>query len=212
MNYDSLKAAVKSYSNRTDITDADFATFVQATEARLWRLLRLFEMQALYDFTIDPVTEGRVVLPTAHIEFKNIYVGDKHLEQLSIEQYIIEKNRDDSSAKYENKPTFFVRYPDAFYVWPYGSDPQQGNAIYYSLPPAITDSNQTTDLFEKLYDAYLYGCLVQCLLRYGYDERVPLWEGKFQESMVEIQTIDKRQEYSGSVTRIQPRQQVYKGY
>lgn len=213
MTYDSILAAVKRYMNRDDITAEDYAHWVALTEVRLHEMLRLQEMHKGAAFTVPIANTGKLNVPARFIEFTSITVDEKPLSQMSEEQMANEMRDENSRCRVDNKPTYYSRSENYIQIWPYhtGED-MSGNMWYYEMPEAITPTNQSNIITTTYGDIYFWRILSEAYHRYGYDERVGPTDARFQEAITAAQNLTKRAEFSGSVQRIRPRKQVYKGY
>ena len=196
MNYTDLQESIANYLHRTDLTDL-IPDFIADAEARIYSELRVKAMEAAYSET---VSSGSVALPTGFIEWINLYVDGDTAGSLT---------RKDPEWIYTNyptrsgsaKPVFFAREGETLIFGPYAG-PYTIKGRYYKRLTALSDSN-TTNWFTENEPALLrYAALCEAAPYILNDERIPIWEAKYQAAKNRIQRTDKLEKMSGSLLQM----------
>lgn len=90
------------------------------------------------------------------------------------------------------------------FLWPQptGTD---GFAVDFQfvvdVPPLDAVVNKTNPLLRRHPDLYLYGALAESAPFYQHDERLPLWEGRYQMAVKEVNTEMERAKFSATPKR-----------
>lgn len=196
MNYTDLKDSIASYLHRSDLTSM-IPEFIADAEARIYNELRIKAMEASYS---QAVSSGSVTLPTGFLEWINLYVDGDSAQKLT---------RKDPEWIYTNyparngagKPVFFAREGESLIFGPYAGA-YTINGRYYKRLTALSASN-TTNWFTENEPALLrYGALCEAAPYMINDERIPIWEGKYQAAKARIQKTDRDESTSGSLIQM----------
>lgn len=196
MNYSDLKDSIAGYLHRTDMT-AMIPEFIADAENRIYNELRIKAMEASYS---QAVSSGSVTLPTGFLEWIDLYVDGDSVQKLTRKdiEWIYTKYPARNGA---GKPVFFAREGESLIFGPYaGAYTIKGR--YYKRLTALSDSN-TTNWFTENEPALLrFGALCEAAPYVMDDERVQLWEAKYQASKNRIQRTDKLEKMSGSLLQM----------
>lgn len=194
-DYASLQTAVANWLHRTDLT-ALIPDFISLAEGRMSADLNARPMEAR---TTLSVTSGNayVTLPSDMLEMSRLIVQTDPVYTL---QY---RSADQISTEY---PTSQVGTPKVFAV--IGSQIQLApipdaaytlEITYQQRIPALSGTNTTNWLVTAFPNAYLYAALLEAQPYIMNDERLPLFEKKYRDSINAINSIDW---YSGSTMRV----------
>lgn len=217
-NYQSLKDAVGRWLYRLD-TDPDIddrtAELIQLGEARIRRNQEWFTQVYSLENSGSAlvVTASPIVLPGLIKQMLNIWASSgawKHtIEIVPISQWrdLAASNRDASGI-----PTKAVVIPEMdgwpttgakLYLWPQPST-DGSFAIDFKyikdLAP-LSASNPTNGLLTRHPDLYLYAALAESAPFYQHDERLPLWEQRYQQIVRELNIERERAEFGGGPKR-----------
>lgn len=196
MNYSDLKDSIAAYLHRTDLT-AMIPEFIADAETRIYNELRIKAMEASYS---QAVSSGSVTLPTGFLEWIDLYVDGDSVQKLTRKdiEWIYTKYPARNGA---GKPVFFAREGESLIFGPYaGAYTIKGR--YYKRLTALSDSN-TTNWFTENEPALLrFGALCEAAPYILNDERVPIWEAKYQAAKNRIQRTDKLEKMSGSLLQM----------
>jgi hypothetical protein len=192
-DYASLKTEVGSWINRSDLATT-ITGLVQLGEMRVYRDLRIRQMETALSGTIS---SGVLAVPSGYVEMKYLYVsGSPGVKLQRKDSEWIYANYPTRSA--DSKPMFFAREGTNFVFGPYPDSAYTLTGSYYKRLDALSDSNTTNWLITDAPDLILFATLCEAAPWLMNDERVALWEKKYDQIMRRIQRNDEQEEFSGS--------------
>jgi hypothetical protein len=203
-SYSELQTAVANWLHRTDLTTL-IPDFIMLAEQRMNGDFKSRSMEARTTLTCTPgttLTARLVALPTDMLEMRRLAVVDtdpaRVLEYKSPDQMMQDNAYLLSAAKPENFTVIGANIelsppPDAAYPL---------ELIYQQRIPALSVSNTTNWVLANYPNAYLFGALVAAAPFTQDDERLAVFEKKYQEAKETINSVDW---YSGSTMRVRPR-------
>jgi hypothetical protein len=199
--YSELQNAVADWLNRADLTSV-IPTFVQLTEARLQRRLKSRST------TTVPVVlaqgEGTVALPLGIIDVQSVTITTPSKQgAIDIAAYAaVESHRQRNPMA--GTPRLGAVVGTTLHVAPL-ADQAYDLAVECQLPftPLLlaADSNW---ILAAHPDAYLFGALAESAPYLKDDERVALWEGRFQTALEEIDAARERTLWPAPLVRPMP--------
>ena len=198
-NYTELQSAVTGWLHRTNLA-ANVPDFIALAEARLARDLRLQRM--ITTSTLSTVASTpTVALPTGWLEWRRLRLQApaQGLEYLSATQWAEKYAYSDTGAPLhylvEGQELRLGPTPDAVY----SIDVQ-----FYKMPDAlsVTASNWLLTAHPGL---YLWAALAEAAPFMAADQRVQLWETKYQADLLAARAADARAMSSGSNLRARAR-------
>lgn len=192
-NYSELKTAVGNWLNRSDLT-AYIPDFIAMAESTIYRRLRIRAMEASLNATIS---SGVIPLPTDYVQLKYAYVDSAEAVQLQREsaQWIYEKYPLRSA---DGSPEHIATDGGNFIFGPYPDSNYTVKGTYYKKLPALSDSNTTNWFITNAPELLLFGALKEAEPFLKNDERMMLWESKFEKILKDIETEERKERYSGS--------------
>lgn len=99
-------------------------------------------------------------------------------------------------------PKFYADYNYLnWLIVPTPADDYDWEILYYELPPLLDDSTQTNWLTDYAPTTLLYRSLLECTPFLKNDERIPVWENMYKESLANLNTEDLQKIIDRSVTR-----------
>ena len=187
-----LNTEVANQLNRTDLTN-DIPFFIQLAEFRIYRELRVRQMETALSSTIS---SGVIALPTGFRELKYAYVDGTPVVKLE---------RKDAEWIYYNyptraasgKPMFIAREATNFIFGPYPDSTYTIKGVYYKQLDLLSASNTSNWLITDAPDLIYFGALCEAKPWLGDDERAPLWERKYEVVKQRVQLADDAEEFSG---------------
>lgn len=197
VNYENFKIAITSWLGlQTADISAQITQLITLGEKRIFRLARTRDMEVALSATIS---SGVIALPTSYVALKFAYLDGtptQRLERRSAEwiymQYPVRSS--------EGKPRYIAREATNFIFGPYADSAYTVKGIYYKrLDPISTSSNA---LFLANPDLYLFACLAEAEPIIGRDQRIALWESKFQTILADVNGEDKAEDQSGGVLQM----------
>ncbi len=193
-SYATLQTSIASFLHRTDMTDI-IKELIADAETRIANELRIKAMEAAFS---SAISAGSVALPAGFLEWKFLYVDGDSAQKLT---------RKDPEWIYTNyptrsgsgKPVFFAREGDNVIFGPYPGSSYTVKGRYYKKLTALSDSNTTNWFITDAPDLLRYATLCEAAPYLQNDERIPVWEGKYQMAKKRIEHTERRESFSGSV-------------
>lgn len=193
-SYATLQSSIAGFLHRTDMT-AIIQELIADAEFRIANELRIRAMEANFSQT---VASGGVTLPSAFLEWKHLYVDGDSVQKLE---------RRDPEWIYANyptrssngKPVFFAQEADALMFGPYPDSNYTVKGVYYKKLDALSDSNTTNWFITNAPDLLRYGALCEAAPYMQNDERIGVWEQKYNQVKQRIERTERREKSSGSL-------------
>lgn len=167
MNIGELKTKVADWLDRTDL-DSQIGDFVNLAAQRIYRVARTPVNERLLQGT---ATGGIFEIPESFVAVRWITVGDTPLVPAPGSEVIGDLN---------GLPQKFGRVGDYIYFYPR----QTTDFImsYFVIEDFQADTDEPA-LLQVAFDAFLYGSLVEAAPYLQDDQRLAVWESKFQSAM-----------------------------
>ena len=208
-SYSTLISAVKTYLNRSDISDAQIKEFISLAEASFNRVLRT--RNQITRSTSDISTQF-VSQPTDLLELYNIQLNSDpivRLEQVSLSKMDELK----SASSTTGKPRYFAITGADLEFYPSPDTTYEIEVIYYKTIAPLSDSNTDNFLLTNQVDIYLFGTLVQAEPWLMNDERIGVWGAFLGKAIEELRISDQRaQTESGTIVMRAKRNLDYGGW
>ena len=191
-DYASLKTSIAAFLHRTDLTSM-VPEFIADAETRIYNELRIRAMEAAFNAT---TSGGTVALPTGFLQWIYLYADTDPLSKLQRKdvEWIVTNYQGSTGV-----PKFFARNGDNLM---FGPEPSSDTVLigrYYKRLDALSDSNTTNWFITNAPDLIRYGALCEAAPYLQDDERIPVWEGKYQTAKNRVERTDKRETGSGSL-------------
>lgn len=225
-SYAELQAAIARWLNRDDDPDIlnRAAEFIGLAESAIRRNQEWFtQIYSLENGGLPlSVTAQPMELPVYVKELKSLWAASNQWNH-TITVLPISAWRDlaASNADAEGIPTKAVLVPQMD-KWMKNDGTRQGPKLYLWPKPAISDplnyfsvdfqyvrdvlplSDDTTTngLFLRHPDLYLYGALVESAPFYEHDERLQMWQARYDRAVSEINIERERAEFGTSAKRV----------
>lgn len=196
-NYTELKGAVADWLNRDDLT-AVVPTFILLAEAGLERVLRVRQMLARSNATIDTQYGA---LPANFLEAKSFKLTDTTPSQPLGFATIDELDAFDSANLAPGRPRYFGVVGDQLRTHPVPDSSYTGELTYYAKITKLSDENPTNWLLASSPDVYLYGSLLQSAPYLKDDERINVWTTLYASAVQAMQISDDRSATSGGALK-----------
>jgi hypothetical protein len=192
VDYSTLKTSIAAFLHRTDLTSM-VPEFIADAETRIYNELRIRAMEAAFNAT---TSGGTVALPTGFLQWIYLYADTDPLSKLQRKdvEWIVTNYQGSTGV-----PKFFARNGDNLM---FGPEPSSDTALigrYYKRLDALSDSNTTNWFITNAPDLIRYGALCEAAPYMQDDERIPVWEGKYQTAKNRVERTDKRETGSGSL-------------
>tara|TARA_R110000868_G_scaffold19561_5_gene84214 strand:- start:564 stop:1169 length:606 start_codon:yes stop_codon:yes gene_type:complete len=195
--YAELKTAVTSW---LDVPTSTFTNqiddLVTIAESRIFREARTKDTEASISTALS---SGVYALPSDYLEMKFAYINSSpisSLERRSAEWIYTEYPLRTSSGI----PKFFARESTNLIFGPYPDSDYTLKGVYYKKLTALSSGVQA--LFTNNPDLYLFATLAESEILIGRDDRIKLWEMKYQKILSDVNGLDRKENSSGSVLRM----------
>lgn len=193
-NYATLQTSIANFLHRTDLTSM-ITEFIADAETRIYNDIRIKAMET--SFT-NNIAAGVIPLPSGFLEWKFLYVNTSPVQKLDRKDvewiYQFYPTRDAGGI-----PKFFAREGANVIFAPYPDSTYTINGIYYKRLESLSETNTTNWLIQNAPDVLRYGALCEAAVYCVNDERVPIWEQKFEAAKRRIMMTDKKERLSGSI-------------
>ena len=196
MNYGQIKSHFQDLLNRSDITTALTTRFIDQSIARIQRQLRTPMSERVLEVTITGQTEN-MTLPSDFMEIISLYHSEYELERVSMRRY-----RELIGNVFTGKPQFFTRQAEKLLLYP---QPADGKLVlyYHGEFPALSADSDENVLTQSAPDLVIYGAL-SFAADFYLDNRAELFEGRFNQFLLELQEQANDQELQGGTQSILP--------
>jgi hypothetical protein len=192
-----LKTEVANALNRSNFT-ADVPFFIQLAEQRIYREVRVRQMETALSSTI---AAGVIAVPSGYREMKFAYVNSSPVQALT---------RKDAEWIYYNYPTrsadrtpkFFAREGSNFIFGPYPDTTYTVKGLYYKQLDLLSDSNTSNWLITDAPDLIFFCAMAEASNWIKDDPALEKWEPKFQRAKTMVQRQDLEEEFSGSPLQV----------
>lgn len=193
-NYATLQTAVENWLNRPDLATTYTPDLIRLGEIRIYRDLRIRCMETALS---SAISSGVLAIPSSYKEMKFAYIESSPISKLQRKdaEWIYHNYRTRSA---DGTPKFFAREGENFIFGPYPDSDYTVKGVYYKSLPALSGSNTTNWFTDNAPDLLLYASLCEAAPFIKNDERIPIWEGRYNLAKDRIQQEDDREEFSGS--------------
>lgn len=185
-SYSDLKSAVADWLARTDLTSR-IPDFITLAESRVNRELRVREMVSQVTGTVGTAT---LAIPSDFIEVLRFTLDTE--TDAPLEYRPVDDSEHRAASLSSGPPAWFSVIGGQFRLYPQPDGDYAYMLDYYAQLPALSDSNTTNWLLEKAPDVYLFGALAEAAPFLLDDQRLMLWDGRFQTAKRSLQGAEAR--------------------
>lgn len=200
--YANLQLAVAKWLARE--TDTDLATqipdFIDLAEAEMMRRLRRTSVRGTLTINAEAVT-----IPAGLAQLRSISLitgspsQDVPLRMGTPEMLAERKAR---SAGVAGRPTDVAIMGGSFVFAPPPDATYTANIFYYAQLTPLSASNTTNTILNEAPDAYLFGALLQAEPYLEHDDRLALWQSKFDNAIDQLNEVRDREEHTASIQAV----------
>lgn len=195
-NYNSLYSGILSWLNRQNFPDleAEVDTFMQLAQNRINRDLRTRHYRKQQAVTFDNQTTTVDTSPDVAGEIQSLYVegpgGNKELGPVSLP--VISELKANAGV-----PRYFTVLNQSgstieLALAPEPRDTMSGTLHYYVNDPALSDTNSTNITVTEHPSLILNACLLEACIFLKDDNRVRVYEGRYQQLLNDIRLDDEK--------------------
>lgn len=211
-NYGELKSAIAGWTERSDLT-ARIPDFIALAERRIFRgsdgshPLQTPANETKRTFSNYDAEVG-LCIPDDYLKLKNITWDGCPLERISDQQYLAWACRPDTrtnngTVQPAGQPRYFARYACKFFVYPFppvDTDELLQLNYWQDQSGQLVNDADANPILTICPGAYLFGSLVEAEGFLFNDQRIPLWESRFQDNLNSLQDMAEEAELSGGHT------------
>lgn len=197
-NYAGLTEAIAKFLGRTDLTD-DIPAFIQLAEAQIRRRLRRKTVR-----TTITIAQETTTLPTDCAELRTIHLVTSSRGQdgpITVGTYdMLAETR----ARYQTagRPIRAAMVDRKLVVAPEPDQPYTADITYFQQLTSLSGAVTVNDTLSESPDLYLFGALKEAEPFLEHDERVPLWQSKFESALAELDLVREREETNASIKEV----------
>jgi len=204
MNYTEIVDMALSYADRTDdevTTRMD--NFLRMAEARINKKLKVADMssRATIDMTLAATNQEVFALPTDFGGLRSIkIIGDEQrtLTYVNPEQLANRKSKGVFSA---NDRIYYNIVIKEIHMYP-PTNVGIMEITYYQRVPALTSGAPNNWISDDNPECYIFGLLVEITAFAKDADAFAIWQGRFEESIVDIEIDDQKTRWSGTPLQI----------
>lgn len=191
--YTELCAAVADWLNRTDMTTVIAADLIPLAEAEMKRRLR----RATESTTIY-ISAGNMDGPTDMAEPIALKLStsqgysDIPLRLCTPEMLWERRAR---AGGITGRPTDYAYWDGQLQFAPEPDQSYDGTLLYYQQLTPLSDAVATNAVLTEAPDAYLFGALLQAAPYVEHDERIAVWQMKFDNAIEQLNEMRARESY-----------------
>ena len=198
--YTELKAAVADWLNRSDLTSAIDYDFLPLCEAELRRRVRrTTKTGTIYANAAEVSPPTDMAEPISLTLDSGSPYNDVPLKIVTPQKLAEVKAMYGGQA---GRPTHVAYYNSKFQFAPEPDQSYDCTVVYAMQFTALSGSNTTNAILTEAPDAYLYGCLLQAAPYLEHDERIPVWQAKFDKAIDQLNEVRQREEYGAGLTEV----------
>jgi hypothetical protein len=198
--YTGLKSTLASWLARSDLS-SDLDDFIDLAEERLSRDLRIRATEAALNVTI---ANGVAPLPSDYVQLKHAYISGNPTQPLGTREstWVFDQFPNRSS---DSKPRYIAEDGANFVFGPFpDSSTYVLGGVYWKKPVALSTSNETNEWTDNCPDALLWASLSETAPFLMNDERILVWEGKYETCKNRIMRSEKKRTRKGTRIAIDP--------
>ena len=196
MTYTEIEADVVSWLNRTGFTALEdlVETFIELAQRRIWRKADLNAMLTEVSFDTStaalPADLQRVHTMTIPNGSRLVEVNGAPLKKVIQEGNVV------------GVPCFYAPVGLNFRFGPTPDTTYPVDLVYYASLPNISTTVATNWVSDNNPELILFGALLEACLWLKDDTRAAVWEGRFQETLANIENSENKMGYEDGALRV----------
>jgi hypothetical protein len=193
--YTGLQAAIADYLNRTDLTN-QIPGFIQLAEAQIARDLRRTTVRA----TIS-LASANVTMPATLKELRSIRLVTASPTQDTpiriVTPDMLAERRAGRTAT--GRPRYACIVGSDLLLVPAPDQAYSAEITYFQKLIPLSGGNPSNAVLVEGPDAYLFGALKEAAPFMQHDERIAVWEAKFDDALASMQRARANEEQGASL-------------
>jgi len=196
-DYTSLQTELLTMLDSDDLT-AQLPLMIQLGEQRIYRDIRCRGMEATLNVTMSG---GVATVPSDYVELKEAYItynSKRYYLERKLTDYI---NKKYPTQTAQSRPRMIAREINNFIFGPYPDQNYVLQGTYYKRLPSLTNTLNTNWFTDNAPDLLFWASLAESAALIREDNRIPLWESKYQSAKAIIHKEYKTERISGGPKR-----------
>jgi hypothetical protein len=144
-------------------------------------------------------TSNVLAIPAAVLQLDKVIIDGKAVEVTDLWRVQAHIDNNDTS----NDTIYCAQRGDNLIFWPEISDTTNVYLYYYATPTALATTVNST--YERYPELFLYAAVSESAPFIGEDNRIPIWEGKYNLSLNDANRLERWKAFGGSAIRIRSR-------
>lgn len=198
-SYTELKASVADWLNRTDLT-SQVPDFISLAEAEMKRRLRRSSTRTTITISAEETTP-----PADLAELRSMYLesgspGQDYPIRVGTPEMLAERRARNSATS--GRPSDAAYIGGKIVVAPTPDQSYTARIVYFTQLTALSGSQASNAILVEAPDAYLFGSLLQAAPYLEHDERLPVWQGKFDNAINQLNVVRENEEHGASLRAV----------
>ena len=194
-SYDSLQSAIINWLHRSDMVGI-VPSLISMAEQRMDAELDSRNMDAVSSIVLT-AGDNTASLPSDMMQMRRAMLMTDPVQVLSY------MTPDQLSAQFprssSERPVAFTIIGSNIELAPYPDAAYTLKVVYQQRIPRLSSSNVSNWVLQYYPNVYLFGALVESAPYLKDDQRLPMWEQRYQQAVQNANSIDW---YSGSLMRV----------
>lgn len=191
-----LKTEIAEWLDRSDLT-AKIPTFITLCEAEMKRRLRRTSVRTTMTISAEETTLASAIAELRSIHLETGSPSSDVPLRIGTPEMVAERRARNAGAT--GRPTDACVVGGKLVVAPSPGQSYTARIVYFQTLTPLSDSETTNDVLEEAPDAYLYGSLMQAEPYLEHDERIPMWEKKFDKAMEQLLVVRDNEEHGAAL-------------
>lgn len=191
--YGELKVSVATWLNRKDLTD-NIPDFISLAETRIFRFLRSPSNEVGTDY-MPALDDTSIVIPNDLLELKLLVINGETYKFISYDYLIQNKLALADTRVFSRIQNNFI-FPFSF------KGTEQVTMIYWQDQSGFNEDSDFSATLRTAPDLYLFGALLEAEPFIKDDERIPIWNAKYDKALEEFLRYNRTLDYGASVPEV----------
>lgn len=198
-SYTELKASVADWLNRTDLT-TQVPDFISLAEAEMKRRLRRSSTRTTITISAEETTPPSDLAELRSMHLESGSPGQDYPIRVGTPEMVAERRARNSAVS--GRPSDACVVAGKIVVAPTPDQSYTARIVYFTQLTALSGSQASNPILVEAPDAYLFGSLLQAAPYLEHDERLPVWQGKFDNAINQLNVVRENEEHGASLRAV----------
>lgn len=196
--YANLQTAIAKWLNRETDTDLllQLPDFIALAEAEIKRRLRRTSVRATITISAYATTPPTDIASLRSIRLVSGQPSQDLPFRIGTKEMVDERKA--RSAGVAGRPDTAAIFSGEILVAPCPDQPYSAEIIYFKQLTPLSVTNPSNSVLVEAPDAYLFGALLQAEPYLEHDERMPVWEKKFDNAIEQLLHVRDEEEHGAA--------------